>query len=170
MRREATLIGVDATGKAVVQLDNVSQCLRCSRGQGCGAGISGSFESSGPRGVQLQARITTRLPLSAGQKVLIDIDEHGSGWLWSVFGAYGLPLTGLLLATGLATALTAPGSGGQADISTELVVVLSALSGLAGGIFAWRALASRVLTCVERSLCLQSARIVAISPSFQREP
>lgn len=170
MRREATLIGVDASGKAVVQLDNVSQCRRCSRGQGCGAAMSGSFESSKPQGVRLHAQITSQLPLSAGQKVLIDIDEHGSGWLWSVFGAYGLPLTGLLLATGLATALTASGSGGRADLSAELVVVLSALGGLAGGIFAWRALASRVLTCVERSLCLQSARIVAISPSLPREP
>lgn len=170
MRREATLIGVEASGKAIVQLDNVSQCLRCSRGQGCGAGISGSLEGPEPQGIQLHAQITNHLPLSEGQQVLIDIDEHGSGWLWSVVGAYGLPLTGLLLATGLATALTASGSGGRADISAELVVVLSALSGLAGGIFAWRALASRVLTCVERSLCLQSARIVTISPSFQREP
>lgn len=170
MRREATLIDFDAAGNAVVELDNVSQCLKCSRGEGCGAAIAGALPGSRQQGLRLQVGITTQFAVREGQKVIIDIDEPGAGWLFSVFGAYGLPLAGLLLATGFATVLTDSGSVNGPVTSAELVVVLSALGGLAGGIFAWRAMASRVLTCVERSLCLQSARIVAISPSSQREP
>ena len=169
MRREATLIDLDDAGHAVVELDNVSQCLKCSRGEGCGAFIAGPYHGSEQQGLRLQVGITAQLPVREGQKVVIDIDEQGAGWLLSVFAAYGLPLAGLLLATGLATVFTGSGSVNGPVTSAEWVVALSAFGGLAGGIFAWRAIASRVLTCVERSLCLQSARIVAISPSLQRE-
>ena len=136
--------------------------------------MAGSFVgpsvNSAQAGVRLQVGVLPGLPVSDGQKVIVDIDEHGSDWLWSVSGAYGLPLAGLLLATGLATAFTGSDSARLTAMQAELAVVLGALGGLAGGIFAWRTMASRVLTCVARSLCLQSARIVAISPTLPREP
>lgn len=164
MRREATLVSVDTAGHAVVELDPVSQCLRCSRGQGCGAAIAGAFGVAGEQGVRLTIQQADSARFKAQQKVLVEIDEQGSGWLMAVFGAYGLPLAGLLMASALATAFIESGMSHLSPGLKDLLVLLSAIAGLGGGIFASRTLESHVLACAGRSLCLQSARIVGTCP------
>lgn len=153
MKREARIIDSGAADITLVELDAVSQCQRCSRGEGCGAAMLDSRQS----GIQLWvASDADPSTLVNGQKVLLEIDEQGSGWLWAVFAAYGCPLVGLMLSTGLSTALG----------YSELIVAISAAAGLCGGIFAWRQLAPRIIARTCRGLCLQSARIVAMHPSY----
>lgn len=154
MRRQGRIVDIDGGGpdSALIELDSVSQCLRCSRGEGCGAMMLNSQAD----GVQFWVTIATeRAQLVNGQSVTLEIDDQGSGWLWSVFAAYGLPLMGMLLATALSTLL----------IGNELLVAVSAVVGLCGGIFAWRQVAPAILSRACRGLCLHSARIVSMSPS-----
>lgn len=184
MRRDATVISVDlqrcATDDnqlmACVELEHVSQCLRCSRGQGCGAAnqLSSFTEiadntianpavapSEGKsRKLQLYVNVEQGTPVEVGQRLVIDIDdeESGSTWLWAVFGAYGLPLVGMLFATGVASALW--GGADSASRLAEFRILVSAGAGLFLGILAWRLSSRRLLQMTERSLCLLSARIV----------
>jgi len=164
VRREATLVSIDTAGRAVVVLAPVSQCLRCNRGQGCGAAIAGAFGVAGEQGVRLTIHQADSARFKAQQKVLVEIDEQGSGWLLAVFGAYGLPLAGLLVTSALATAFIEFSMSHLSPNLKDLLVLLCAIAGLAGGIFASRVLESRLLACAGLSLCLQSARIVGTSP------
>ncbi|MFK7996966.1 MAG: SoxR reducing system RseC family protein [Granulosicoccus sp.] len=171
MKRQAWVVDASAPDKTLVELDSVNQCQRCSRGEGCGAIMLNSEHS----GVQLWVTGSGDTNVMSGQPVLVEIDEQGSGWLLPVFAAYGLPLLGLLCSTMLATALSGnlfrtPAAQGVEPATAELFIVLSALAGLCGGIFAWRQLASGILARAERSLCLRSARIVGMHPSSAREP
>lgn len=160
----------DGPDGLLVEFDGISQCQRCRTGKGCGAVLA----DSGHSGVRMRIATTPDLVISDGSPVLVEIDEQGSGWLWPVFGAYGLPLAGMLLATGSATAIVGgivPHSDNNAFLAlAEVLTILSAIGGLAAGLFAWRQLAPRALACAGRSLCLHSARIVAINPSSEREP
>ena len=81
----------------MVEVEGVSACQRCARGQGCGAGIFNQGISP------TQIACFTREPVAANQTVDIEIEEASSSWLWLVAGAYGLPLLGLLLASLITT-------------------------------------------------------------------
>lgn len=116
------------------------------------------------RGIQLWVTCKESVHAVAGQNVVLEIDEQGSGWLLAVCAAYGLPLLGLLMLTALAT-----GIAGTASVGAELFIIVSALIGLCGGILAWRQLSPSLLARAERSLCLRSARIVAMYPSTEKE-
>ena len=194
MIRQARVVGIEhATGRVAVALDDTSECTRCQRGEGCGQGIAASLLTLN------QARVTPQLSclcdielrdIEPGdnelsdnglsdngfsdnelsdseactqQQVLVDISDQGSAWLWPVFGAYGLPLAGMILATAVVSALSTPASA-------EFLHLIAAIGGLWAGIWVWRRISLRVLTSVERSLCLQSARIVGVVPSTNREP
>ena len=169
MIRHARVVGIEpATGRVAVALDDTSECVRCQRGEGCGQGIGAGLLSLNQARVKPQLSCLSEIGLnelevSTDQQVLVDISDQGSAWLWPVFGAYGLPLAGMILATAVLSSLSSPASA-------EILVLLGAVGGLWAGIWAWRRISSRVLTSVERSLCLQSARIVGVIPSTNREP
>ena len=164
------MICANESDALLVELDSISQCQRCQSGKGCGAVLA----DSGQPGVRVRIVKTPNLVVREGSSVLVEIDEQGSDWLWPVFGAYGLPLVGMLVTTGLVSTVMGkimPSSGtGSLTAAAELLIVFSAIAGLAGGIFAWRHLTPRALACATRSLCLHSARIVAVNPSSEREP
>ena len=162
IRSARVLNNAQAASKVLVEVDGVSACQRCARGNGCGAGIFN-------HGVQAsRLACFTSEWVSADQRVEIEIEEADSSWLWLVAGAYGLPLLGMLLASvvanwilpTLATSLTI-----NEYLSDDGVVAIAALLGLAGGIIAWRMLATTVLERLESGLCLNSARIVNNSSS-----
>lgn len=148
-------------GAAMVQLDGVDSCQRCSRGEGCGAQLA-LLNNAAPC---FKVHCNTGLTVVPGQSVSVEIDEQGSGWLWFVFGAYGLPLAGMLLFTAAGSVFLHSSSAYATSASllmSELIIVAMALIGLAAGVMVWRRVAARVLAGVEHSLCLSSARIVAI--------
>ncbi len=177
MKHHGQIRDIESSGATLVELDSQSQCLRCQRGKGCGAVW---FDPQRP-GVTLRIETPVGSPApslpgaSVGQSVVVEIDDSGSAWLWPVVAAYGLPLFGMLTATGITSSITgvlaSADSAALAAPGRELVVLLSAALGLYGGILAWKKLSSsyfrRVLVNAERSLCLQSARIVAINPSSE---
>ena len=169
MIRQARVVGIEpATGKVAVALDDTSECIRCQRGEGCGQGMGAGLLSLNQARVQPQLSCLSEIELneidvSTHRQVLVDVGERGSGWLWPVFGAYGLPLAGMILATAVLSSVSTPAWA-------ELLALFGAIGGLFAGIWAWRCISSRVLTSVERSLCLQSARIVGVVPSANREP
>ena len=157
MIRTARIVATDIAGAtATVQLDDVAACRRCSRGAGCGAQWSATSGSQ----PLYTVNCAPQLNVKPGQQVTVELDERGSTWLWAVICAYGLPLLSLLMATALGTYLVSP----VTSMLEEIVIVGTALTGLAGGVFAWRMLSPKVLAGVERSLCLRSARIVPIQP------
>ena len=169
MIRQARVVGIEpATGRIAVALDDTSECIRCQRGEGCGQGIGAGLLSLNQTRVQPQLSCLSDVELDdidvcTDQQVLVDLGDQGSGWLWPVFGAYGLPLAGMILATAVISSLSTPAWA-------EFLAILGAIGGLWAGIWAWRRISSRVLISVERSLCLQSARIVGVVPSTNREP
>ncbi|MFK7890336.1 MAG: SoxR reducing system RseC family protein [Granulosicoccus sp.] len=173
MKRQARVVSVDSSDGTLVEIDSMNQCLRCSRGQGCGAGVF----SGNSHALSLQVHSPEQQSLRIGQQVQVEIDESGSQWLWPVFCAYGLPLFGMLLATAVSSfftnqygfSATAVGTTVGTTVLAELAVMLSAVAGLAGGIFAWHKIAPRALAFAQRGICLHSARIVAINPSSERE-
>ncbi len=164
MRRDATVISIDqqaaSNGKtqqrACVELEHVNQCLRCSRGQGCGVANLSSSK------LRLNVGVEQGVDVEVGQRLVIAIDDENSGsaWLWAVLGAYGLPLAGMLLATAAASVLWDKGGADHASRYAELSIVVSAGAGLFAGLVAWRLSSRRLLQMSERSLCLSSARIV----------
>lgn len=161
MKHRARVLS-DASDTAWVEVEGLSGCQRCANGQGCGAGVF----AHGTRSIQLECATTERVALN--QQVIIEVDDAGSHWLWLVAGAYGLPTLGLLAATLAATYLLpdAREFGGivfsESANWREALVAASALLGLAGGVFAWRYVSPKVIARLERGLCLQSARIVAV--------
>ena len=159
MIRQARVVGIEPTNGTVrVVLDEISHCQRCSRGHGCGMrSDQTSGRVAGDSVGNLQLACTSDIMVQADQQVLIEIEEQGSAWLWSVFGAYGLPLLGMILATVLTTAFA------TSDFA-EIFVILAAAAGLLAGIWLWRRVSSWALVCADSSLCLQSARIVDVVP------
>ena len=160
MRHRARVL-FDAHTIARVEVEGVTGCRRCANGQGCGAGIF----AHGTKSIQLECK-TSQL-VSKNQQVMIQIDDTGSRWLWLVAGAYGLPTLGLIGATALASFLL-PALQVHTDTVTEsgqwreALIAAAALIGLAGGVFAWRYVSPVVIARLEKGLCLQSARIVAV--------
>lgn len=167
IRSARVLSNAEAATKAWVEVQGVSACQRCAKGQGCGAGIFNHGVSAS------QVSCFTSEPVLANQTVDIEIQEAGSNWLWLVAGAYGLPLLGLLLgslsANWVMTHLS-PSLPSTVSLSNDAVVAIAAIVGLAGGLIAWRMLSKTVLARLEKGLCLNSARIVnnsasAVSPN-----
>ena len=162
MIRHAQVVEVAPTGEFVnVVLENASQCRQCARGKGCGAMLM-STQSENDK-VMLRCR--SDIVVQPGQAVIIDIEGQNSQWLWPVFGAFGLPLAGMLLATVFASVFFSTGSAQGTSFSASgqsaLVEVVAAIGGLAAGIWLWRRLAPAVLARVMPGLCLDSARIVS---------
>lgn len=161
MKHRAKVLA-DASSTARVQVEGMSACQRCAKGHGCGAGIF----SQGTNSIELEC--ATERPVVRDQLVTIEVDDTGSNWLWLVAGAYGLPTLGMLTATILSSfflpsaALPESATIDNSGLWREAVVAGSALVGLAGGVFAWRYLAPKLVARLNLSLCLQSARIVAI--------
>ena len=174
-----------------VALDGISDCQRCQRGQGCGAILSDTRTAR--TGVVIPC--LARTCVSNGERVVVEIDDEGSAWLGLVLGAYGLPLLGMLLATGLAAGFAAVLTGGgtagaESDVAygvtsgvvntmrnstiiaqwqAELGILLAAVTGFIAGHFGWRQLSARAMCSAEHSLCLQSARIVGSVPCSKRD-
>jgi len=162
IRSARVLTDAQAASKVLVEVEGVSACMRCARGRGCGAGIF----NHGLKATRLTC--FTSEWVFANQTVDIEIEESGSCWLWLVAGAYGLPLSGMLVASLVAswampTLATSPGF--TVSLSDDAVVAIAALLGLAGGIIAWRLLSAPVLARLESGLCLNSARIVSTRSS-----
>lgn len=162
IRSARVLNDAQAASKALVEIEGLSACQRCARGQGCGAGIFN-------QGIQAtQLACFTSVSVAANQTVDIEIEEAGSSWLWLVAGAYGLPLLGLLLASLSASWAVQSASASSLfnqPFSEDALVAIAALVGLAGGVIAWRMLSTTVLARLETGLCLNSARIVNNSSS-----
>jgi len=153
----------DATAgtSAWVSLDGVSACQRCANGQGCGAGLF----NQGSRPVQFECY--TSDAVLAEQAVVVEHEDGGSGWLWMVGGAYGLPTVSMLAACLLADAFL-PGSSSSGSVPSvpgarEWLTGLLSLAGLAGGVIAWRSLTPFMMGWAQTGPCLQSARIVAVA-------
>ncbi|MFK8077968.1 MAG: SoxR reducing system RseC family protein [Granulosicoccus sp.] len=159
MRRNARVISnAVASGQVLVEVEGVSACQRCAKGQGCGAGIFN-------HGIQA-ARIECHTPisLSENQQVEIEIDDSGSQWLWLVAGAYGLPLLGMFgfsLLTWLSVKDSSQPTLFNVSLTSDSLVAIAAFMGLSGGLIAWRGLSAYVLPRFETGLCMQSARIVS---------
>jgi hypothetical protein len=157
-----------------VEILSVSSCARCARGQGCGAGLF----NLGMAPVRLHC--LAQCQVTAGDQVTVEFEPGDSRWLWLVAGAYGLPTLGLV--AGAVTAgvwltaaappllhlpwlpawlsVTQPLPSGLRD----LVQGVMAFVGLSGGVLAWRTMAPALLPRLEKGLCLQSGRIVAVKP------
>lgn len=130
----ATVISI-ADGKARVTIADRSTCPRCAAGKGCGAGIFGSARES----VTLTVRVTSGLDVSTGDRVTLSLAP--TDLVHAALFAYGAPLGGLLLASGMAYLLVDP-------LTDALALGFSAFGLLAGGI-AGRILARRD-GCVSR--------------------
>lgn len=166
MRRDGVALDAAAAGDTVaVEIRAASQCARCARGQGCGAGIF----NQGVAAVQLHC--SSDRAVEAGDEVIVEFDDDpDSGWLWLVMGAYGLPTAGLVLSTvslGLMLEHLAPLAGLESAAYRDLLLAIAACVGLAGGVFAWRRLAPAMLERTDAGHCLQSGRIVAFSNESQ---
>ena len=160
MKRSGEALETVAAGEDVtVRLASVSQCSRCAKGQGCGAGIF----NQGVAGVELSC--SSEQAVTAGDEVMVEFDDDANaGWLSLVLGAYGLPTIGLLSAI-VASSLVLDGLWPSESLSLalqDLVLAVAGLTGLAGGVFAWRMIAPGLLRRTEAGRCLQSARIVAV--------
>ncbi|MGQ7846280.1 SoxR reducing system RseC family protein [Granulosicoccus sp. 3-233] len=161
MRRSGlALDSVEAGELASVQIHAPSQCMRCARGQGCGAGIF----NQGVAAVQLSC--LSERAVEAGDEVLVEFEgAENANWLRLVLGAYGLPTGGLLLAI-VTSSLALERALPAASLSLaqqDLLLAIAGLTGLAGGVFAWRMLAPGMLRRSDAGHCLRSGRIVAVS-------
>ncbi len=164
MRRPARALESGAKGTVVeVEITPASNCARCARGQGCGAGMF----NQGMAPVRLSC--LTEYSVEKGEQLVVEFDDEESQWLWLVCGAYGLPTAGLMMATFI-TSQYLPGEALAQTLSSglrDLVLAAAALSGLAGGVIAWRMMAPQVLLRLEKRLGLQSGRIVAAGTVLQ---
>lgn len=101
-----------------MSVDRAAVCARCAAGRGCGAGLLGARRKP----AIIEARVSEGIALRAGDRVRLEFvaaEMLRAAWL-----AYGMPLTGLLAATLLATRI-APGN--------ELAAVACAALGLLAG-------------------------------------
>lgn len=158
MKRLARALESGAGGAVVeVEITGASGCARCARGQGCGAGIFN--QGSAP----VRLNCLTEHSVQVGDELIIEFEEEGAHWLWLVCGAYGLPTVSLMAATFVTSLYLSGDAPGQAASGAfrDLVLAAAALTGLAGGVIAWRMIAPRVLLPLQKQLDLQSGRIVA---------
>ncbi len=116
----ATVISVTGS-RARVEVADRSSCPRCAAGKGCGAGIFGTTK----RSILLDVRVTNGLRVASGDRVCLSL--AATDLVHAVLFAYGAPLAGLLLATGLAYFLIDP-------LHDVLAVAVAAFGLLAGGI------------------------------------
>lgn len=104
--------------RAVVEVDALVACARCAEGKGCGAGLLGQ----GERSRVLEAEVSPQLEVHEGD--IVDIVMEPSSLLRASLLVYGLPLTTAVAFAGISWWF---GSG-------DVVAVLMALAGLAGGL------------------------------------
>jgi len=114
-------------------------------------------------------------------------NDWRNDWLIVVLASYGLPMASLMLAAMLGAWALAPAlasflfAGSAPEISVgggmpgsaafnDTVTLICAMLGLFGGVIAWRLAAQPLLARSQASLCLRSARIVAVTPSSFGEP
>lgn len=157
------------SGKGILlEFDRLSQCQRCQRGAGCGSAQFTTSTTSvyGESALRLWLRTENLERYSIGQAVVVSTQETDSGWLGLVLVSFALPLSGMILATLIATWATTASDMtiGSAELTQksgadELAILCSAVFGLAAGIFLWTRLPNKLSNAAETSLCLQSARI-----------
>ena len=118
-------------------------CARCASGKGCGAGLVGSSRAP----LRVEAAIADGVTVRVGERVVLGLEDgrllRAAGYL------YGLPLAGLLAASGLAF---------LAGIDSDALVVAFALSGLAAGATLGRTLVRRD-ACVRRLMPTIDAKV-----------
>ncbi|MEN1727074.1 MAG: SoxR reducing system RseC family protein [Pseudomonadota bacterium] len=122
----AVVVGSSA-GRVRLQFDRISQCERCLRGEGCGAGVFSQLFS--PRSSNIE--LSTDRDWAVGQRVRVCVPAEALAT--GALSLYGWPLAGFLAGAILGHAL-APESG-----SMDLFALLT--GGLfAGGaaLLAWR--------------------------------
>jgi positive regulator of sigma E activity len=142
-----------AAGQEVwVEIDDLSACRQCARGQGCGSIVHHQPSSS------LRLRCYSSIHVAQSQQVTVVIDEADASWLWLVFGAYGLPLAGLIVGASLGEFFSA-----SSAIINDWQVAVGGFTGLVGGLIAWRYISGPVANSISKGLCLDTARIVAVS-------
>jgi len=169
VKRQALVLDQVSSGSTRVALQQSTSCERCSQAGGC---IAGLVDDSSVCSA-LHISCVTDFPVREGQSVIVEIEENGSGWLWSVLGAVGIQLFSMLLAGATASVVTArigTTAGETPGAAAELSIALAAALGLAGGIFAWRLIAPLALERAQRSFFLHTARIVTIIPLSERPP
>lgn len=164
------------SGKGVLlEFDRLSQCQRCQRGAGCGSALftTSTTSANGESALRLWLRADNLERFSIGQAVVVSTEKTDSGWLGLVLVSFSLPLSGMILATLIATWATTAFdmSIGLADLTQdsragELAILCSAVFGLAAGVFLWTRLPNTLSSAAEASLCLQSARIENASAHF----
>lgn len=123
----ATVSAVE--GVTITALANISVgCERCDRGEGCGGGLFGTRRDAH---VTL-TRITGKPLPVVGESIELIMSDRSV--LLSAAVAYGLPLTGLLVAVLL---------GALAGSPSDLITMLLAIFGLLGGGIIGRVLSYR---------------------------
>ena len=111
----AFVIGTSAT-RAVVDVDIVAVCPRCAAGKGCGAGLN----SGGPSTRRVEVSVPPGLQLSEGDVVEIGIAPDNL--LMAALLVYGLPLSGAIIAAGIAYQLSLGDSAATGAAITGLIV------------------------------------------------
>lgn len=102
---------------AQVRIEAARNCPRCAAGRGCGAGLFARRS----RVALLDVPCGAESGLETGQPVTVSV--AGRPLLWISLAAYGLPLAGIVLASGAAWLAGAD----------EGFAILAAVGGLAGG-------------------------------------
>jgi len=120
MIEERALVIKANEGYAWVETQRRTSCDACSANQGCGAATLARI--LGRRRTRL--RVLTRLPLQAGDQVIIGIEENAL--IRGSLAVYMVPLMMLLLGASM----------GASTASGEGMTILLGLLGLGGG-FAW---------------------------------
>ncbi len=115
----ATVISI--TGRqAHVEVADLTACPRCAAGKGCGAGVFGSNRKS----ISLSVKIASGLNIAAGDRVTLSLAPEDL--VHAALYAYGAPLAGLLIGSGLAYLLIDP-------LTDASALVFSVVGLLAGG-------------------------------------
>lgn len=115
----ATVISVTGS-RARVKVADRSTCPRCAAGKGCGAGVFGATK----RSILLDVRVADGLRVTAGDRVCLSL--AATDLVHAALFAYGAPLAGLLLASGLAFFLIHP-------LHDGLALAMAVAGLLAGG-------------------------------------
>ena len=141
------IVGHMPDGRVRVAVQGGSACDRCAAGRGCGLGLHQAVSH-----IDCRIEACDRV-LPVGTAVHVQVDETSpSGWLRVVAGAYGFPVVGLLAGVvfsgSVLNVIMGPSSGivSSSEFSASVRdgwVALGGLAGLAGGLLAWRLLASR---------------------------
>lgn len=119
----ATVIAVSPES-VLVSVENQAACPRCAAGKGCGAGIF----TSNTKERRLQVPLSPDLKVREGDRVRLSLGS--SHLLKATFLAYGLPLFGLVAATGTGWLLFGPLS--------DATAIVFAVAGLLTGVIVGR--------------------------------